>query len=118
VLHRDLKPSNILVDEDGEPHVIDIGLALRLDAAIESTTGNPVGKPGYMSPEQTRGRREAISNATDVYGLGALLYALLTGRPPSSGTSALESMHRVIEVEPRRPGSRIPGWTATWRSSA
>ncbi len=109
VLHRDIKPSNILVDAQGEPHVIDFGLAMRLDrAASESTSGNPVGTPGYMSPEQARGRREAITTATDVYGLGTLLYALLTGRPPFSGTSALEILHQVIDAEPPRPRDRNP----------
>ncbi len=109
VLHRDLKPSNILVDERGEPHVIDFGLAMRLDAAaVESTTGHVVGTPGYMSPEQARGRRDAITTATDVYGLGTLLYAMLTGRPPFSGTSALEILHRVIDDEPPRPRERNP----------
>src|SRR5262249_54050717 len=107
VLHRDIKPSNILIDAGGEPHVIDFGLALRLDAAaVESTAGNPMGTPGYMSPEQARGRREAITTATDVYGLGTLLYALLTGRPPFSGTTALEIMHHVIDEEPPRPRDR------------
>ncbi len=109
VLHRDIKPSNILVDEHGEPHVIDFGLALRLDAAAaESTTGNPVGTPGYMAPEQARGRREAITTATDVYGLGTLLYALLTGRPPFSGNSAVEILRLVLDDEPPRPRDRNP----------
>ncbi len=109
VLHRDIKPSNILVDNQGEPHVIDFGLAMRLDAtAIESTTGNAVGTPAYMSPEQARGRREAITTATDVYGLGTLLYALLTGLPPFSGTSALEILKRVVNDEPPRPRDQNP----------
>ncbi|MGO9464961.1 MAG: protein kinase domain-containing protein [Isosphaeraceae bacterium] len=109
VLHRDIKPSNILVDEQGEPHVIDFGLAMRMDAAAsESSSGNPVGTPGYMSPEQARGRREAITTATDIYGLGTLLYALLTGRPPFSGSSAVEILHHVIDDEPPRPRDRNP----------
>jgi WD40 repeat protein len=108
VLHRDIKPSNILVDGRGEPHVIDFGLAMRLDAAIESTAGNAVGTPGYMSPEQARGRREAITTATDVYGLGTLLYAMLTGRAPFSGATAVDVIHQVIEDEPPRPRVRNP----------
>jgi WD40 repeat protein len=106
VLHRDIKPSNILVDARGEPHVIDFGLAMRLDAATESTNGHPVGTPGYMSPEQARGRREAITTATDVYGLGTLLYAMLTGRPPFAGTTVVDVIHQVIEDEPPRPRDR------------
>ena len=104
VLHRDLKPSNILIDETGEPHVIDFGLAKRLDTAVvETTTGNPVGTPGYMSPEQARGSRAGVTTATDVYGLGTLLYALLTGRPPFSGNSAVEVLRLVLDREPPRP---------------
>ena len=116
VLHRDLKPSNILVDERGEPHVIDFGLAKRLDAAaVETTTGNPVGTPGYMSPEQARGSRDGITTATDVYGLGTLLYALLTGRPPFSGSSAVEILRQVVDrraappPRPESPGGPRPG---------
>ena len=107
VLHRDIKPSNILVDERGEPHVIDFGLAMRLDAAaVESTTGNPVGTPSFMSPEQARGHRDAITTATDVYGLGTLLYVMLTGGPPFSGSSAVEIIHHVIDDAPPRPRDR------------
>jgi WD40 repeat protein/tRNA A-37 threonylcarbamoyl transferase component Bud32 len=108
VLHRDIKPSNILIDDRGEPHIIDFGLALRLEAAVESTTGNPAGTPGYMSPEQARGHRDEITTASDVYGLGTLLYVLLTGRPPFSGSSVLEILHHVIGDEPRRPRDRNP----------
>ena len=116
VLHRDLKPSNILVDGQGEPHVIDFGLAKRLGRRRRvATAGNPVGTPSYMSPEQARGRRDEITTATDVYGLGTLLYALLTGRPPFSGRSAVEILRQVIDDEPppaprpESPGGPRPG---------
>ncbi len=108
VLHRDLKPSNILVDEHGDPQVIDFGLAKRLDASLETTTGNPVGTPGYMSPEQARGSRVGVTTATDVYGLGTLLYALLTSQPPFSGSSAVEILRQVVDHEPPRPRDRNP----------
>ncbi len=109
VLHRDLKPSNVLVDARGDPHVIDFGLAMRLDAsAIETATGNPVGTPSFMSPEQARGHRDEITTSTDVYGLGTLLYALLTGHAPFSGSSAMEILQHVLKDEPRRPRDRYP----------
>src|SRR5262249_6160503 len=83
ILHRDLKPSNILIDDDGHPHVADFGLAKRLSAGDEQTISGPVmGTPQYMSPEQASGHHSAITTATDVHGLGAILYATLTGRPP------------------------------------
>jgi WD40 repeat protein len=113
VLHRDLKPANILIDSQNQPHVVDWGLAKRLEANDWSTTdGGAMGTPSYMAPEQAQGHREAITTATDVYGLGTILYALLTHRPPFQAGSSLQTLRLVIEDEPVRPravDSRIDG---------
>ena len=111
ILHRDLKPSNILLDGDGQPHVTDFGLARRL--GVESTltgSGGILGSPPYMAPEQTGGRTKEITTATDVYGLGAILYVLLTGQPPFRGESVLETMEQVrsnAPAPPRRVNPRV-----------
>jgi WD40 repeat protein/tRNA A-37 threonylcarbamoyl transferase component Bud32 len=110
VLHRDLKPSNILVDDEDGPHVIDFGLARRLayDESQGATRTNPVGTPPYMAPEQAQGRRRAITTATDVYGLGTILYALLSGQPPFQADSPVETLQKVINEEPRPPRAIDP----------
>jgi WD40 repeat protein/tRNA A-37 threonylcarbamoyl transferase component Bud32 len=115
VLHRDLKPSNILLDAEGQPHVTDFGLAKRLHesgavGSEESLTlpGAIVGTPGYMAPEQAAGKKVLFTTATDVYGLGALLYALLTGIPPFQGDAVLDTLSQVRERAPNSPRRSNP----------
>jgi len=109
VLHRDLKPANILIDAHDQPRVVDWGLAKRLetDGDPNSTTA-VAGTPSYMSPEQARGQREAITTATDVYGLGTILYAMLTQRAPFQAGTTLQTLRRVIDEEPKRPRAVNP----------
>ncbi len=93
VLHRDLKPSNILLDEQDQPHVTDFGLAKCVETDSGLThTGLILGTPSYMAPEQVSGQRSEVTTAVDVYGLGAVLYKLLTGRPPFHSPSVYETL--------------------------
>ncbi len=104
VLHRDLKPSNILIDETGRPHVSDFGLAKKFtDEAALTRTGAIVGTPAYMAPEQAAGSRGAIGPASDVYSLGTILYAMLTGRPPFQAPSPVDTVLMVLEQDPLPP---------------
>ena len=109
VLHRDLKPSNILWDPSDEPQVTDFGLAKVLASAdgMATFSAQALGSPSYMAPEQMGGRTAEITTATDVYGLGAVLYELLSGKPPFFGTSAIETMRRAAEEAPT-PLTSVP----------
>jgi hypothetical protein len=101
ILHRDLKPSNILIDKADEPHVTDFGLAKRLHGDSKQTrTGAVLGTPGYMAPEQAAGRVKELAPPTDVYGLGAILYECLTGRPPFQAETPVATMTQVLERDP------------------
>ncbi|MFN3191477.1 MAG: protein kinase domain-containing protein [Aureliella sp.] len=105
VLHRDLKPANILLDEDCEPYVVDLGLARRVDSESDLTrTGAVVGTPSYMSPEQASGESD-LTTATDIYSLGAILYEILSGQPPFRGKSPMETLFQVIHDSPSRPSA-------------
>jgi WD40 repeat protein len=109
ILHRDLKPANILLDEHGEPFVTDFGLAKRMAGDSELTlSGAILGTPAYMAPEQASGRRGAVTTASDVYGLGAILYAVLTGRAPFGGDSVAETLERVRNSAPSPPSKINP----------
>ena len=106
VLHRDLKPSNILIDAGGEPHVSDFGLAKRLEADESVThTGAILGTPCYMSPEQAAGSRGDVGPTSDVWSLGAILYQMLTGRPPFQASSPMDTLLAVLESDPPVPRS-------------
>ncbi|MBS0190344.1 MAG: serine/threonine-protein kinase [Phycisphaerales bacterium] len=110
ILHRDLKPANILVDETGNPHITDFGLAKQVESDIEITqSGAIVGTPAYMAPEQASGKRGGITTATDIYGLGAVFYTLLTGRAPFSGESVVETLDAVRHAPPSRPSGIAAG---------
>jgi eukaryotic-like serine/threonine-protein kinase len=113
VIHRDLKPANILVDKNHRPHVTDFGLAKRVQGDSSLTaTGVVLGTPSYMPPEQAAGRIEQINEQSDVYSLGATLYALLVGRPPFQAATSLETLIQVREQESmplRQLNPKLPG---------
>jgi hypothetical protein len=118
ILHRDLKPSNILLEGSESlishpssliPMLTDFGLAKRVHGDSGQTlSGTILGTPSYMSPEQASGKNTAVTTASDVYGLGAILYAALTGRPPFAAETPLETLQHVIERDPERPRSLNP----------
>jgi TolB-like protein/Tfp pilus assembly protein PilF/predicted Ser/Thr protein kinase len=104
ILHRDIKPGNILLDAKGEPHLTDFGLARLVETESTMTrTLEVLGTPSYMAPEQAMGNNAAVSSATDVYGLGAVFYQLLTGQPPFAGGTTYETIRLLLNTEPRPP---------------
>ena len=108
VLHLDLKPANVLLDENGTPHVADFGLARRLDNTLATDNEEVSGTPSYMAPEQARLRAQKLSPATDVWGLGAIFYELVTGQPPFKAGSAQATLKLVAEGAVRRPRRYAP----------
>jgi serine/threonine protein kinase/tetratricopeptide (TPR) repeat protein len=109
ILHRDIKPGNILLDRHREPHLTDFGLARLIEQ--ESTVTNSfdlLGTPSYIAPEQAAGHVKDLTAAADVYGLGAVLYQMLTGEPPFAGGTTYETIRMVLETEPRNPRLRNP----------
>ena len=110
ILHRDLKPGNILLDLRGEPHVGDFGLAKHLERDSSLTlSGELLGTPFYMAPEQAAGRTSDLTIACDIYSIGAILYEMLTGRPPVREESLVETLHALMNKEPSRPTAVVPG---------
>lgn len=108
ILHRDLKPGNILIDADDQPHITDFGLAKRIESTEQLTRTNAIiGTPSYMAPEQAMGNNADVSVATDIYGVGAILYAMLTGKAPFSGNNSMEVLRQVVDTNPRGLDSSI-----------
>ncbi len=111
VLHLDLKPANVLIDENGVPYVADFGLARRLDQGLAADNDEVSGTPSYMAPEQATAGVQKITPATDIWGLGAILYELVTGRPPFLGDSAQNTLKLVVQGQlpsPRRHNADLP----------
>jgi serine/threonine-protein kinase len=104
ILHRDIKPGNILLDAQGEPHLADFGLVRLVESDSTVTrTEEVLGTPSYIAPEQAAGQNDKVTSATDVYGLGAVFYQLLTSHPPFAGGTTYETIRLVLETEPRNP---------------
>jgi serine/threonine protein kinase/Tfp pilus assembly protein PilF len=109
IIHRDLKPTNILFTSNGIPKISDFGLAKRLESDSKQTeTGQIMGSPSYMAPEQARGHAKDVGPAADIYALGAILYEMLTGRPPFKGETPMETVRQVIDDDPVPPSRLVP----------
>src|SRR2546428_4844527 len=109
ILHRDIKPGNILLDQNGEPHLTDFGLARLVETESTVTrTLEVLGTPSYMAPEQAAANNTQLTSATDVYGLGAVLYQLVTGHPPFAGGTTYETIKLLLETDPRQPRQLNP----------
>ncbi|HET6202824.1 MAG TPA: protein kinase [Planctomycetota bacterium] len=108
IIHRDVKPANILLDREGEPRVTDFGLAREEGTASLTRTGDMLGTPLYMSPEQLTAKRVPIDRRTDVYSLGVSLYQALALRPPFDGDSSQEVIRQILFAEPAAPRKRNP----------
>ncbi len=109
IVHRDLKPNNVLLDSQGQVQLTDFGLAKLVEnESVITKTMAVLGTPSYMAPEQARGDTKNLTTAADIYGLGAILYELLTGQPPFAGGTTLETIRQVLDKEPRRPTTLNP----------